>query len=144
VGLLEKPKIKKNRIEYVVTANASLRKYILEKIGGFDESFPFPGGEDPDLCFRIDKMGYRFLYNPNAVVYHYHPRTLGTLRRTYFNYGLGKALFMLKNKKGVLSFLYEIFSLGWFLLLALKNIPSYIRITGGWGGGCLSFFRYLH
>ncbi len=140
VRIMEKPRMKKDRIEYVMTANASFRKAILSEIGGFDESFPFPGGEDPDLCSRIRERGWRFQYNPKAVVYHYHPRTLGTMRRTYFNYGIGKALFLLKNKKGLGSLMYEVASIGWFLLLALIKIPSYVWATRGWRGFVYSFF----
>jgi len=140
VGLLETPKIKRNRVEYVITANASFRKSVLKEIGCFTESFTFPGGEDPDLSDRVVKAGYRLLYNPSAVVYHYHRRTTATLRKTFFNYGMGKAIFLLKNKKGFLAFLYQVFSLGWFFLLALKNTPSYLYATRGLKGFSYAFF----
>jgi GT2 family glycosyltransferase len=51
--------------------NLSLKKKILEKVGGFDARFPFRlGGDDTDLGIRINKAGYKIKMNPNAVVFH--------------------------------------------------------------------------
>ena len=45
------------------------RRDILEKIGGFDESF-FMYGEDLDLSFRIKESGYKIIYFPKSKVIH--------------------------------------------------------------------------
>lgn len=51
--------------------NLSIRKEVLETVGGFDTKFPFKlGGDDADLGIRINKAGYKIKMNPNAVVYH--------------------------------------------------------------------------
>lgn len=51
--------------------NLSFRKRILEKVGGFDTSFPFRlGGDDTDLGIRINKAGYKIKMNPDAIVFH--------------------------------------------------------------------------
>jgi len=51
--------------------NLSLKKEILEKVGGFDTKFPFKlGGDDTDLGIRINKAGYKIKMNSNAVVFH--------------------------------------------------------------------------
>jgi GT2 family glycosyltransferase len=51
--------------------NLSLKKEILEKVGGFDTKFPFRlGGDDTDLGIRINKAGYKIKMNPNAMVFH--------------------------------------------------------------------------
>ena len=46
------------------TNNMSYRRWVLEEIGGFDESFPFAAGEDADLKWRICQRGYKLLYVP--------------------------------------------------------------------------------
>ncbi len=46
-----------------------LTRKLLEKIGGFDESF-FLVHQDADLCFRAAKSGFRCRLVPDAVVYH--------------------------------------------------------------------------
>jgi len=51
--------------------NLSIKKEILEKVGGFDTEFPFRGGgDDTDLGIRINKAGYKIKMNPNAIVFH--------------------------------------------------------------------------
>ena len=51
--------------------NLSFRKEILEKVGGFDTSFPFRlGGDDTDLGIRINKAGYKIKMNPDAIIFH--------------------------------------------------------------------------
>jgi len=51
--------------------NLSVKKKVLEKIGGFDTSFPFLlGGDDTDLGIRINKAGYKIRMNPNAIIFH--------------------------------------------------------------------------
>jgi GT2 family glycosyltransferase len=56
--------------ENAATANACYRRSVLEELGGFDEGFHFPGGDDPDLSRRAREAGYRLLFVPNAIVYH--------------------------------------------------------------------------
>ncbi len=53
------------------TANFSIRKAVLEEIGGFDESFPNkPGGEDVDIGVRLNEAGYTIASARHAIVYH--------------------------------------------------------------------------
>lgn len=47
-----------------------LRREVYEKIGGFDEDF-FMYGEDLDLCYRIQKAGYKVYYTHSTQIIHY-------------------------------------------------------------------------
>jgi GT2 family glycosyltransferase len=47
-----------------------LRKEVYEKVGGFDEQF-FMYGEDLDLCYRIQKAGYKIYYVHTTQIIHY-------------------------------------------------------------------------
>ena len=47
-----------------------------EQVGGLDEDF-FCYGEDVDLGFRLQLAGYRCLYVPTAVAYHYGSAVTG-------------------------------------------------------------------
>ena len=93
----EKPKIDKTGIVYLIIGNASFRKSCLNLVGGFDERYNFPGGEDPDLCYRIKKNGFFFKYNPDAVVFNSHKQTLWEFIITYFHYGKGDAFLTLRK-----------------------------------------------
>jgi len=83
------PKEIDGRIVYLVTCNACYRKEVLLKVRGFDETIRYPGGEDPDLSFRILEQGYELKYNPRSIVYHSYERSLGNFMKRYYNYGIG-------------------------------------------------------
>ncbi len=46
-----------------------VRREIVDSIGGFDENMIY--SEDTELCWRIWLAGYRVLFVPRSVVYHY-------------------------------------------------------------------------
>jgi GT2 family glycosyltransferase len=63
------------------TANISLKRAILERVGGFDEEeLPFMY-EDLDLGYRLNHLGFRLLYNRRAVGDHLHVTDLDEWRR---------------------------------------------------------------
>lgn len=53
---------------------AAYRKEMLDEIGGFDASF-FAYLEDVDLAWRAREAGWRALYVPGAIAYHWHSAT---------------------------------------------------------------------
>jgi N-acetylglucosaminyl-diphospho-decaprenol L-rhamnosyltransferase len=57
---------------------------VLEKIGGFDESFYPAWFEDVDLCRRIRNQGGRILYQPAAGFLHYGGSSLERMSRETF------------------------------------------------------------
>lgn len=58
------------------TANASVKRALLEQVGGFDEAnFPF-GYEDLDIGARMAEHGFQLVYEPAARAEHLHPQTL--------------------------------------------------------------------
>jgi GT2 family glycosyltransferase len=61
------------------TANASVKRSLIERVGGFDEeSLPFLY-EDLDLALRMhEEAGFRLLYNRAAVAEHLHHMSLET------------------------------------------------------------------
>ena len=52
------------------TCNVAYPRTVLEALGGFDESFPAPGGEDTDLAWRAIAGGTQAVFVPEARVYH--------------------------------------------------------------------------
>ncbi|MBU1565905.1 MAG: glycosyltransferase [Proteobacteria bacterium] len=67
------------------SCNAAYLKSVLAEVGGFDENL-WPG-EDVDLDIRIRLKGYKLIYNPDAVVRHYRPKTYGGFSRMMRRYG---------------------------------------------------------
>lgn len=52
------------------TCNIAYPRTLLERLGGFDESYPLPGGEDTDLALRAIEVGAAIDYEPGALVHH--------------------------------------------------------------------------
>jgi glycosyltransferase involved in cell wall biosynthesis len=66
----------------------SCRRSALETVGGFDEAYPYPAGEDADLTLRLRLAGYPLHFEPRAVVRHYPSRTrLSSLLRHAYRFG---------------------------------------------------------
>jgi len=66
--------------------NLSIRHKVFDEIGGFDERYPRPSGEDADLTIRLRKLGYRLYFEPRAIVVHHPPRNrlVDLLRHGYY------------------------------------------------------------
>ena len=75
--------------DYLVTANAAYRKAALQEVGGFNESFPCAGGEDPELSFRLRARGAKLGKIEGGAVFHNHPRSLIDLYWMNWRYGRG-------------------------------------------------------
>ena len=81
-------------IPYLITANACFQRAILLEAGLFNEHFTKPGGEEPELCFRIRKLGYVFRRIEDALVLHHHRQTMRSFIKSLANYGEGGFLFV--------------------------------------------------
>jgi hypothetical protein len=76
------------------TCNIAYRRSVLEQVGGFDEDFRHPFGEDTDLAWRAKAAGGRTAFAPDALVLHdIIPETYAQhLRRLRRREGLVRAL----------------------------------------------------
>ena len=79
---------------YYETCNIAYRRAALERVGGFDEGFRHPFGEDTDLAWRVKAAGGSTVFVPDAVVLHdVVPQTYQQhLRRLRRREGLVRAL----------------------------------------------------
>ncbi len=81
---------------FFLTANLAVRHSILEDIQGFDEELVIC--EDADLCWRIQKKGWKLYYQKSAVVYHYHRTGFTSFLKQTFSYGYGYTLLFKKYR----------------------------------------------
>ena len=56
-------------------------------------------GEDCDLNFRLRQHGYKLVYIPDAIVWHYRPSSMKSFTRKMFLYGLSMARLHKKHRK---------------------------------------------
>ncbi len=89
VGFLNPQSNQQGEIPYLITANACFKRDVLLQAGGFSERFRRPGGEEPELCWRIRQLGYRFSFAQDALVLHHHRQTVYSFIKTLLNYGEG-------------------------------------------------------
>lgn len=69
--------MKKNKyIDFIDTYSAAYKRDVFISSGGFDTTFCTAMSEDTELSYRLAKSGYKMIFNPNAIVYHYHPTSL--------------------------------------------------------------------
>ena len=76
-----------------VGANMGFRRYAIEAVGGFDVALgagtPSLAGEDTAVLSEIMLRGWNCAYEPAAVTWHFHRRTLSELKTQRHNYGVG-------------------------------------------------------
>ncbi len=74
-------------------ANMAFRTDLLRRLGGFDTATgagtAARGGEELLAFFRVLGGGHTVAYQPDAIVWHPHPRTMDALTRQVFNFGVG-------------------------------------------------------
>lgn len=77
-------RLKKGQVKGLTSANLSIPRAILKKVGKFNESLV--AGEDREYCMRILRAGYLLIFEPSAEVIHLSQRTslLSVLRHSYF------------------------------------------------------------
>lgn len=78
------------------TNNIAYRREVFNSLGGFDEKFPEPAGEDADLKFRVVGAGYKIGYLPLKVT-HLDPYSFNTFIKRSVRSGIGSAYFEKKN-----------------------------------------------
>jgi glycosyltransferase involved in cell wall biosynthesis len=71
-------------IDFIGSYAAAYSKKVFLNAGGFDETFRIPSGEDPELSYRLAEQGHKMVFNPRAIVYHYHPASLYSYLKTKF------------------------------------------------------------
>lgn len=74
-------------------ANMAFRTEVVRGLGGFAVDLGVgtvaQGGEDLDIFQRTVSAGHAVVYDPSALMWHSHRRSLEALRRQMFRYGVG-------------------------------------------------------
>jgi GT2 family glycosyltransferase len=70
------------------TCNVMYPKKVLEDVDGFNHALITV--DDEELDYRIREKGYKILYTPDAIVYHYRRPTWTRFAKMAYNYGVGR------------------------------------------------------
>ena len=87
---------------YIMGANFSCKKALLEATGGFDERLGagtrMRSGEDTDLLVRASLLGFEGRYDPRVLVYHHHRRQqVNEVNKLYSGYAYGRGALSMKT-----------------------------------------------
>jgi GT2 family glycosyltransferase len=71
-------------VDHLQGTNMSFRRSVLQEIGGWDERYcgGYATYEEPDVCLRVKKLGYKILFNPKAAVTHGEAQREGSFGRS--------------------------------------------------------------
>lgn len=79
-------------VDDVPAYNFVVQREAVEAVGGWNSTFY--GGEDTKICLSLIKEGYRLVYSPNALVYHYRRPVLRAHLRQVANVGRHRGFFV--------------------------------------------------
>ena len=107
------------------SGNFSIKKEVFSDLSGFDPDFLGWKGEDTDLGLRIEKKRIPILYNPKALSYHYHSKSLAEMISEYERFGRTSYRVLLKKHNASSVFRY-----GWLLGLPDPEAGSFKEMIG--------------
>lgn len=120
--------------EHVPGCNLSVRRDVLNKIGGFDPIYK-AAGDDVDVCWRIQEAGYTIGFHPSALVWHHRRNSLNAYWKQQKGYGKAEALLEAKwpekyNAFGHLTWAGRIYGNGFTIPIKTKKGRIFY---GTWG-----------
>jgi len=74
------------RAEHIAGVNMAFRREALDYIGGFDPVHT-RAGDDVDVCWRLEDVGFRLAFSPAAIVWHHRRPSIRTYLRQQAGYG---------------------------------------------------------
>jgi GT2 family glycosyltransferase len=77
--------------EHIPGCNMAFRRERLEALGGFDPTFRV-AGDDVDICWRAQELGWTIGFSPAAVVWHHRRASTRAYLRQQRGYGEAEAL----------------------------------------------------
>ncbi len=100
---------KTHEIDVLAGAFMIIKKEVLEKVNGFDESF-FMYGEDIDLSYRIQHAGYKIFYLGETSIIHFKGESAKKQNTNYVRmFYNAMDIFVSKHYGKVTSFLFSMF-----------------------------------
>lgn len=130
-------------VDYLEACHMCFRRDLLHKLNGFDNVYIGTAeGHEPDLSFRVRKLGYRLLFNPRAVTEHRISRGgfLKTRTRAYER-SRNFILFYFKNLKPdtwdkLFRFSVNLAFINGYWCYKFLESKNPDWLTGLWGSAC--------
>jgi GT2 family glycosyltransferase len=112
-----------------MSANLGVWTYVIDEIGGWDESFRTPGGDDVDLCWRAQLDSFTLTFARRAIVNYRYRSSLMEVCRQSLRYGMADAhLFSKFRTSGLRSPSGK--ALFWTYVNLVRGMPSLVAESG--------------
>ena len=98
-------------------SNAIYRMSVLKRVLPIDETLV--GGEDVIMNDEIQDLGYKLLYVPDVLVYHYRRPNIKSWWKSMYRYGMGRVI-LPRHRKGEVTLAHII--TGW-------SVPIFVAIV---------------
>ena len=109
-------------LPYAVGANLGVWADVLDAVGGWSEHRSY-GGEDVDLCWRIQLASYRLVYAPDALMHFRFRSDITALRKQFTAFGRAEPhLFVAYRDQGAPASSLRSASRSW--LWGLRHLPD--------------------
>jgi len=82
---------------YFTSNNFRIDRELFLKTGGFDTNFIGWGGEDIDFGLSLVESGVSIKYEPAAITYHHHKRTIQSLADDFYSFGANSFEYLIKK-----------------------------------------------
>lgn len=116
----------KMEIEHAPGGNFSCYRNDYLKVGGFGKFYQGNAHmEETDFCFRLKKLGGKFIFEPDALTYHIHYSSGGNRRNDIYKFRYwilhNSTIFYLRNFPKSMFCLFYLNKLYWAILSSLKR-----------------------
>lgn len=108
----------RREVEFVMGSAFMVSTQFYKQFNGMDENF-FMYTEETDFCFRVIKAGYKIIYQPKAVVWHEHGKTMGKFNNRIMYYCIRNGIYFVKKNGSLWNVINMIF---YFNISYLKSI----------------------
>ncbi len=125
------PENENHEADVLAGAFMMIRKEVLDKIGGFDETF-FMYGEDVDLSYRIQKAGYKNYYFAGTSIIHFKGESTRKASMNYVKmFYNAMSIFVKKHYGGSRAgFFNLLIHIAIWIRAGLTAISTFIRRAG--------------
>ncbi|MBI2031280.1 MAG: glycosyltransferase family 2 protein [Candidatus Levybacteria bacterium] len=124
----QRGEVGKNDTLWVSGGSGSFRKFIWDKLSGFNELYSPFYWEDIDLSYRALKSGYKIQFEPKSIVVHEHEK--GSIKSKYSDYEIkvvsyrNQFIFVWENATDFDLQILHILWLPYHLIMAILRLDS--------------------
>lgn len=99
---------KRREVEFVMGSAFMVLAKLYQKMKGMDEKF-YMYTEETDLCYRVINSGFKIIYQPSAVVWHEHGKTMGAFNNRIMYYWIRNGILFGKKNGSIWNVINMIF-----------------------------------